>query len=57
MKSFKEYLSRVGKARGFGIQSPWAYRFVTEIVGERCPYYYYETIERLIADDAVSLFQ
>ena len=47
MKSFKEYLSRVGKARGFGIQSPWAYRFVTEIVGERCPYYYYETIEQI----------
>ena len=46
MKSFKEFISRVGKARGFGIQSPWAYRFVTEVVGERYPYYYYEEIER-----------
>lgn len=57
MKSFKEYLSRVGKARGFGIQSPWAYRFVTEIVGERCPYYYYETIEQMYKNRKERKFQ
>lgn len=46
MKSLKEYFSRIGKSRGFGIQSPWAFRFVTEVVGERLPYYAYEDIDR-----------
>lgn len=44
--TIKEYISRVGKSRGFGIQSPWAYRFVTEVIGERLPYYAYEDIDR-----------
>lgn len=44
--TIKEYISRVGKSRGFGIQSPWAYRFVTEVIGERWPYYAYEEIDR-----------
>jgi len=44
--TIKEYISRVGKSRGFGIQSPWAYRFVTEVIGECCPYYAYEEIDR-----------
>lgn len=46
MKSIKEYLSRIGKARGFGIQSPWAYRFVTEVIAETWPYYIYEDINK-----------
>lgn len=41
-----EYLSRIGHARGFGIQSPWAYSFVTEVIGEKWPYYAYEEIDR-----------
>lgn len=57
MKSFKEFISRVGKARGFGIQSPWAYRFVTEVVGEKSPYYYYEEIERQFPDAKEQKFQ
>lgn len=44
-KSIKEYFSRIGKARGFGIQSPWAYSFVTEVIGERLPYYAYTEID------------
>lgn len=44
MKTIAEYLRRMGKARGFGIQSPWAYSFVTEVIGERWPYYAYEDI-------------
>lgn len=44
--TIREWLSRVGKARGYGIQSPWAYRFVTEVIGERLPYYGYADIER-----------
>lgn len=46
MKTIAEYLRRIGKARGFGIQSPWAYSFVTEVIGERLPYYAYTEIDR-----------
>lgn len=45
-----DYLSRIGKARGFGIQSPWAYSFVTDVIMERLPYYAYEEIERSFPD-------
>lgn len=45
MKTIAEYLRRVGKARGFGIQSPWAYSFVTEVIGEKQPYYAYDRID------------
>lgn len=41
-----DYLSRIGKSRGFGIQSPWAYSFVTDVIMERLPYYAYELIDR-----------
>ena len=43
----KDYLTRVGKARGFGIQSPWAYTFVTQVISEKWPYYAYEDINRM----------
>ena len=46
MISPKEYLLRIGKSKGFGIQSPWAYRFVREVVAERWRYYAYDDIER-----------
>lgn len=46
MKPLAEYIRRIGKARGFGIQSPWAFRFVTEVIGEKWPYYAYESIDR-----------
>lgn len=48
MKGLKEYLSRVGKSRGFGIQSPWAYSFVREVIYETCPYYAYAEIDRMV---------
>ena len=47
MVNITEYLKRIGKARGFGIQSPWAYRVVTEVIGEKMPYYCYEDIDRV----------
>ena len=47
MINITEYLKRIGKARGFGIQSPWAYRVVTEVIGEKMPYYCYEDIDRV----------
>lgn len=45
MKSIKEYFSRVGKSKGFGIQSPWAFSFVTEVIGEKSRYYAYDDID------------
>jgi len=45
MKPLREYLSRIGKSRGFGIQSPWAYSFVKDVIMEKLPYYEYEEIE------------
>ena len=46
MKTIAEYIRRMGKSRGFGIQSPWAYTFVTEVIGERNPYYAYADIDK-----------
>lgn len=40
-----DFLSRIGKARGFGIQSPWAYSFVREVIMEDLPYYAYQDID------------
>ena len=45
MKSIKEYLCRIGKSKGFGIQSPWAYCFVKDVITETLPYYIYKDIE------------
>lgn len=43
-------LFRAGSSKGFGIQSPWAYRFVRYVIGERCPYYAYEALAALWPD-------
>lgn len=39
--------SRHHRSRGFGIHSPYAFRFVREVLGERLPYYAYEHIDKL----------
>ena len=39
---FIRRLSRIPRSRGFGVQSPWAYRFVRSVACERRPYYAYE---------------
>ena len=39
LKSLKIWLKRYWQSKGFGIHSPFAYMFVTEIV--HCPYSYY----------------
>lgn len=57
MKPFKEYIQRIGKARGFGIQSPWAFSFVTEIIGERLPYYAYADIDSTYSSARERKFQ
>ncbi len=50
MNCITDYLSRIGKSRGFGIQSPWAYSMVTDVIMEPLPYYAYEEIDGRYAD-------
>jgi len=38
------WLKRCRHSRGFGIQSPWAYRFVRYVVNEHWPYYAYDRL-------------
>lgn len=40
------WLRRWGRSRGFGIQSPTAYRFVTEVLCQRLPYYAYNDLAK-----------
>lgn len=42
IKRFIVWLRRVRYTRGFGVQSPWAYRFIRYVVNEHYPYYKYE---------------
>lgn len=35
------WLRRMRYSRGFGVQSPWAYRFIRYVVNEHYPYYEY----------------
>lgn len=38
------WLMRIGRCRGFGIQSPWAYRMVRYVINEHYPYYGYSRL-------------
>lgn len=33
------WIARYRHSKGFGVHSPFAFRFITEVLGERCPYY------------------
>ena len=44
IKRFVVWLRRVRYSRGFGVQSPWAYRFIRYVVNEHYPYYKYEQL-------------
>lgn len=44
IERFFVWLWRIGRCRGFGIQSPWAYAFVRYIINEHYPYYAYERL-------------
>ena len=35
------WTARMGRCRGFGVQSPWAYRMVRYVINEHWPYYAY----------------
>ena len=40
------WLRRSRHSRGFGVQSPWAYRFIRYVVNEHYPYYAYDDLSR-----------
>jgi len=47
MKRWKRamvWLGRIGHCRGFGVQSPSAYRFVRYVINEHAPYYAYKDL-------------
>lgn len=47
---FKRYYTafrRYNRSRGFGIHSPFAFHFVTSVLGERSPFYAYDIIDAL----------
>ena len=48
IKRFIVWLRRVRYSRGFGVQSPWAYRFIRYVVNEHYPYYKYEHLAEQI---------
>lgn len=39
------WLRRSRHSRGFGVQSPWAYRFIRYVINEHYPYYSYSDLE------------
>ena len=42
-------MRRFRKRRGYGVHSPFAFRFITEVIYETTPYYAYETLDTLLA--------
>lgn len=51
LHKFLSTLLRVPRTRGFGVQSPFAYRFLCEVITERWPYYAYEDLKALSKDE------
>lgn len=47
VRRYRTSWSRHHRSRGFGIHSPFAFRFVREVLGERLPYYAYDQITTL----------
>jgi hypothetical protein len=45
---FGDWINRKRHNRGFGIQSPSAFFFITQVLRERLPYYAYEELDRSI---------
>ena len=40
------WLTRIRHCRGFGVQSPWAYRMVRYVINEHYPYYAYSELAK-----------
>lgn len=41
------HLRRMPRTRGFGVQSPWAYRMIRYVIDECYPYYAYDDLARV----------
>ena len=50
IKRYCTALNRIRKSKGFGIHSPFAFRFVLKVLKERLPYYAYTEIDYKRAD-------
>ncbi len=46
LQRFAVWIWRWRHCQGFGVQSPWAYSFIRDVVNERNPYYAYERLEQ-----------
>ena len=44
---FSDWINRMRHKRGFGVQSPTAFFFVTQVLKEKLPYYAYGQIDRI----------
>lgn len=42
---------RAARSRGHGIHSPFAYKFVTEVLRQPCAYYIYDELDRAARDE------
>ncbi len=47
MLGLRDKINRWRHNRGFGVQSPAAFHFVTEVLKERLPYYSYEQLDKI----------
>ena len=47
LHKFLVTLLRIPRTRGFGVQSPFAYRFLRDVITERWPYYAYDDLKSL----------
>lgn len=50
LRGLPVWLSRIRYCRGFGVQSPWVYSFIRDVINERHPYYCYEELKRQYPD-------
>lgn len=47
MLTFSDWINRMRHNRGFGVQSPTAFFFVTQVLKEKLPYYAYKDIDAI----------
>lgn len=50
IKYIKNQIKRFRYRKGYGVHSPFAFRFITEVINESSPYYSYIEIENLKTD-------